>query len=194
MDFIDDFSQTVINSIESIEKSSINNFIDALKNLKFKKGRVFVAGVGGSAANASHLTNDFRKLTGIETYSISENVSELTARINDESWEESYVGYLKVSNFNENDILIVLSVGGGSKDRNVSLNLVKAIDYAKSINSKSLAIVSHLGGYAKDHCDICLIINVNKSEYITPISETLQSYLWHMIVTHKDLKLNDTKW
>ena len=149
MDFIDEFSQTAINSIESIEKSSINNFIDALKNLKSQNGRVFVAGVGGSAANASHLTNDFRKLTGIETYSISENVSELTARINDESWEESYVGYLKVSNFNQNDILIVLSVGGGSKDRNVSLNLVKAIDYAKSIKSKTLAIVSHLGGMQK---------------------------------------------
>ena len=194
MEFFDKFISNTINSIQKIDISEIKLVINELKYLKNNSGRLFVAGVGGSAANASHLTNDFRKLTGIETYCISDNISELTARINDDSWENSYKGYLKTSRFNSNDLLLILSVGGGSIKEKVSLNLVEIIDHATSIKAKSIAIVSDLGGYAKEKCDYCITINVEDKTLITPISETLQAYVWHLLVSHEELKSHKTKW
>lgn len=194
MEFFDKFISNTINSINKIDISEIKLVINELKYLKNNSGRLFVAGVGGSAANASHLTNDFRKLTSIETYCISDNISELTARINDDSWENSYKGYLEISKFNSNDVLLILSVGGGSKEKKVSLNLVEIIDYAILKKAKSIAVVSNLGGYAKEKCDYCITINVDDKSLITPISETLQAYVWHLLVSHEQLKSHQTKW
>ena len=157
MNFFDDFSSSTISAIKELDQKKIAKFTKILINLKKNGGRLFVAGVGGSAANASHLVNDFRKLTNIECYSISDNISELTARINDDGWENSYVNYLKVSNFNKKDIVLILSVGGGSLTKKVSVNLINVIKFANKINSKSISIVSHLGGYAKLKCNLSLI-------------------------------------
>ena len=194
MKFFEEFSSNTIFAINQIDLNQISKFTKVLLNLKKKNGRMFVAGVGGSAANASHLVNDFRKLTNIECYSISDNISELTARINDDGWENSYVDYLKVSKFNKRDIVLILSVGGGSINKKVSLNLIKVIQYANKINSKSISIVSHLGGYAKLKCNLSIIIKVKNKNLITPISETMQSFIWHFIVSQSILKVNRTKW
>ena len=194
MNFFDSYKENTFSAIEKLDSSKLISFTKILKKLKNNKGRMFVAGVGGSAANASHLVNDFRKLTNIECYSISENISELTARINDDGWENSYVDYLKVSNFSKKDIVLILSVGGGSIKKNVSLNLIRAIQYAKKINAKSISIVSNLGGYAKLNCDLSIIINVKNKNFITPISETLQDFIWHYLVSQDSLKVNNTKW
>ena len=194
MNFFDSYKENTFSAIEKLDSSKLISFTKILKKLKNNKGRMFVAGVGGSAANASHLVNDFRKLTNIECYSISENISELTARINDDGWENSYVDYLKVSNFSKKDIVLILSVGGGSIKKNVSLNLIRAIQYAKKINAKSISIVSNLGGYAKLNCDLSIIINVKNKNFITPISETLQAFIWHYLVSQDSLKVNNTKW
>ena len=194
MNFFDDFSSSTISAIKELDQKKIAKFTKILIKLKKNGGRLFVAGVGGSAANASHLVNDFRKLTNIECYSISDNISELTARINDDGWENSYVNYLKVSNFNKKDIVLILSVGGGSLTKKVSVNLINVIKFANKINSKSISIVSHLGGYAKLKCNLSIIIKVNKKNLITPISETLQSFVWHFLVSQSHLKENKTKW
>ena len=194
MNFFDDFSSSTISAIKELDQKKIAKFTKILIKLKKNGGRLFVAGVGGSAANASHLVNDFRKLTNIECYSISDNISELTARINDDGWDNSYVNYLKVSNFNKKDIVLILSVGGGSLTKKVSVNLINVIKFANKINSKSISIVSHLGGYAKLKCNLSIIIKVNKKNLITPISETLQSFVWHFLVSQSHLKENKTKW
>lgn len=194
MNFFDDFSANTISAIKQLDLKKIGKFSKILFNLKKNKGRLFVAGVGGSAANASHLVNDFRKLLNIECYSISENISELTARINDDGWENSYVDYLKVSKLNKKDIILILSVGGGSFNKKVSINLINVIKHANKVNSKSIAIVSNLGGYAKLKCHLSIIIKVDNKNLVTPIAETMQSFIWHFLVSQNSLKENKTKW
>lgn len=192
--FYESFCQSYISSIKKIDFKKIDELTLLLLELKKNKGRLFVAGVGGSSANASHLVNDFRKLTNIESYSVSENVSELTARINDDGWEQSYVDYLKVSNFNKNDIVLILSVGGGSIEKKISMNLVRVIEYANKIKAKSVSIVSNLGGFAKLHCDLSILIYVDDKKLITPVSESIQSFIWHYLVSQESLKETNTKW
>jgi D-sedoheptulose 7-phosphate isomerase len=180
--------------LSQIDESLIEEMIEVLFTLKQNGGRLFVLGVGGSAANASHAVNDFRKLAGIETYAPTDNVAEITARTNDEGWETIFSGWLKVSNLNEGDCLFILSVGGGDFDRKVSLNLCQAIDLAKEVGASIVGIVGKEDGYTHKLADKCLVIPTVNPSTITPHSETFQALVWHLMVSHPKLKENPTKW
>ena len=151
-----------------------------IQEVKKNNGRLFFLGVGGSAANASHAVNDFRKIGGIESYAITDNVAELTARVNDEGWDTSFSEWLKISNLNDKDAIVIFSVGGGSE--NTSQNIVKAIDLAKERNSTVLSIVSRDGGYSKQHSDVCYLIPIADESRITPHAEEFQGVVWHLLV------------
>jgi D-sedoheptulose 7-phosphate isomerase len=178
----------------TIDPDLIENMVDFLANLKSKKGRLFVLGVGGSAANASHAVNDFRKLSGIEAYAPTDNVAELTARTNDEGWPTVFSGWLKVSNLSFNDCLLILSVGGGSKEFNVSPNLIDAIDLANEVGAGIIGIVGRDGGYTAKKADICIVIPTVNGATVTPHAESFQTIIWHLLVSHPKLKSNSTKW
>jgi D-sedoheptulose 7-phosphate isomerase len=181
-----------INAAISVEK--IESMVQLLKQVKEDKGRIFFLGVGGSAANAGHAVNDFRKLAGIESYAPTDNVAELTARTNDEGWPTVFAGWLKVSNLTSKDCLFILSVGGGDKDRGVSANLCEAIDYGKSVGAKITGIVGRDGGYTGRMADVCLIVPTVNPATVTPHAESFQTVIWHLMVSHPDLKENSTKW
>jgi len=170
--------------LNKIDKNEIIKAIDLLNILKINKGRLFILGVGGSAANASHAVNDFRKIAGIETYAPTDNVSELTARTNDEGWNTTFSKWLEISKLNENDAILILSVGGGSET--TSLNIVEAIDFALTRKSKIIAIVSRDGGYSKKNADACILIPVISEKRITPHAEGWQGIIWHLIVNAID--------
>jgi len=177
-----------------IEFSSIEALAVALRLLRERGGRLFMLGIGGSAANCSHAVNDFRKLCGIETYSPVDNVSELTARANDEGWETIFEGWLEVSHLSERDAIFVLSVGGGDVERNVSTNLVRAIDFARSRGAKVFGIVGRETGYTARHADVVVAIPEVKAEWVTPLSEAFQAVVWHCLASHPALQLRKTKW
>jgi D-sedoheptulose 7-phosphate isomerase len=180
--YIHTYFKEIISIIEAIDSNDICIFINIIKKLKQTKGRLFVLGVGGSAANASHAVNDFRKILNIETYAITDNVSELTARINDESWEDSYSNWLKGSKLNSNDCILVFSVGGGSST--TSKNLVKAMEYAKKKKSKILSVVSRDGGCAKKLSDACVLIPVIDQKRTTAHAEEWQGIILHLVVNY----------
>ena len=177
-----------------INAETIESMVQLLKKIKEAKGRVFFLGVGGSAANAGHAVNDFRKLAGIESYAPTDNVAELTARTNDEGWPTVFSGWLKVSNLNAKDCLFILSVGGGDKERGVSANLCEAIDFGKSVGAKITGIVGRDGGYTAKNADVCLVVPTANPATVTPHSESFQVVIWHLMVSHPDLKSNPTKW
>ena len=184
-------------SIEIIKKlniKKIEQIIKIIKLIKKRKGRIFFLGVGGSAANCSHAVNDFRKTLNIEAYSASENVAELTARINDEGWNTSYKNWLKVSNLSKKDCIFIFSVGGGNLKKKVSTNLIESIKYAKSKKSKILSIVSRNGGYTYKNSSASVLIPVVNKNAITPHAEAFQAVIWHLIVTHPTLNPNKNKW
>jgi D-sedoheptulose 7-phosphate isomerase len=180
--------------IEKMDMAAIEKMADLLAQVKRDGGRIFFLGVGGSAGNCSHAVNDFRKLCGIETYAPTDNVSELTARINDEGWEGALVGWLKISKFNANDALFVLSVGGGNKEKNVSVNLIKAMDYAVEMKSRIFAIVGRDGGYAKQISNLTVVIPNISEQLVTPLAESFQAVVWHCLVSNPKLQINATKW
>ena len=177
-----------------IDPEVIESIVDLLADLKLNEGRLFVLGVGGSAANAGHAANDFRKLAGIETYSPTDNVAELTARTNDEGWHTVFSGWLRVSKLNSKDCLFILSVGGGNKEKNVSPNLIEAIDLAKEVGARVTGIVGRDGGYTAQNADICLVVPTVNPGKVTPHSESFQAVIWHLMVSHPKLKSNPTKW
>ena len=177
-----------------IDPEVIERIVDLLVDVKSKSGRLFVLGVGGSAANASHAVNDFRKLAEIETYAPTDNVAELTARTNDEGWQTVFSGWLKVSKLNSKDCLFILSVGGGNKEKNVSPNLIEAIDLAKEVGARVSGIVGRDGGYTALNADVCLIVPTVNPNSVTPHSESFQTVIWHLLVSHPKLKSNPTKW
>jgi len=192
------YSQLHINeSIEVLKKIDINK-LEAIANLLAKikddGGRVFFIGVGGSAANCSHAVNDFRKIAGIECYTPTDNVSELTARVNDEGWASIFVEWLKISKLSSKDLLFIMSVGGGSLDNNISPNLVKALDHGKFVGSKITGIVGRDGGYTAQVADVCIIVPTINIDTVTPHAEASQAVLWHLLVSHPRLKENETKW
>ena len=162
--------------------------------MRGRKGRLFILGVGGSAANCSHAVNDFRKLCGIETYAPTDNVSELTARTNDEGWGSVFSEWLKVSNFSSKDALLIFSVGGGNKERNVSVNLIQAIDLANEVGAKVFGIVGRDGGYTKQKGDCVVVIPTVDADKVTPIAEAFQGVIWHGFVSHPRLQMVKTKW
>ena len=179
---------------KAMNPETIEKIVDLLVDVKSTGGRLFVLGVGGSAANAGHAVNDFRKLAGIETYAPTDNVAELTARTNDEGWQTVFSGWLKVSKLNSKDCLFILSVGGGDKEKNVSPNLIEAIDLAKEVGARVTGIVGRDGGYTAKNADVCLVVPTVNSETVTPHSESFQTVVWHLMVSHPKLKSNPTKW
>jgi D-sedoheptulose 7-phosphate isomerase len=168
--------------------------VHELVALRERGGRLFLLGVGGSAGNCSHAVNDFRKLAGIEAYSPCDNVSELTARINDDGWESTFVDWLKVSRLNDKDGLFILSVGGGDVVRNVSPNLVAAARHAKLVGARVMGILGRDGGYTATIADAAVIVPTVNTLTVTPHSEAFQAVIWHLLVSHPSLKANDTKW
>ena len=179
---------------EAIDISKIDSMIDSLSNLRKRGGRLFILGVGGSAANASHAVNDFRKLTGIQAYAPTDNVSEVTARANDEGFESIFVGFLEVSRLDSNDCLLIFSVGGGDVEKGISRNICNAIDLAKQKKAMVLGIVGREGGHTHKFADLCLVIPEVNSNSITPHSEAFQAVVWHLMVSHPKLKVSATKW
>ena len=180
--------------IELLDDSLIEKMVDVLNQLRTDGGRLFFLGVGGSAGNASHCVNDFRKIVGIESYAPTDNVSELTARTNDEGWDTIFAEWLKLSKLNSKDAIFILSVGGGNIEKNVSPNLVKALMLAKEVNAKILGIVGRDGGYTAKVADVAVIIPVVNNDAITPHSEAFQAVVWHLLVSHPKLKIKATKW
>jgi len=178
--YIEQYLKETMEIVETVSKEEIEKGVDILKETRKNGGRLFILGVGGSAANASHAVNDFRKLGGIETYAPTDNVSELTARTNDEGWETTFTEWLKVSKINEKDTIMVLSVGGGSET--TSLNIVNALKLGKERGAKVISIVSRTGGYAKQISDSCVLIPVVAEERITPHAEGWQGIVWHLMV------------
>jgi D-sedoheptulose 7-phosphate isomerase len=180
--------------IERLDVEAIEQLAHLLADVRARGGRLFLLGVGGSAANASHAVNDFRKIVGIEAYAPTDNVSELTARTNDEGWASVFEAWLKVSRLRAADMVLVFSVGGGSLEKNVSPNLVKALQYAKETGAAVGGIVGRDGGYTAQVADACVIIPVVNPENITPHSEAFQAVVWHLLVSHPILKAAQTKW
>jgi D-sedoheptulose 7-phosphate isomerase len=178
----------------SLDFSKIDQLAEMLAQLRQTKGRLFLLGVGGSAANCSHAVNDFRKLCGIESYAPTDNVSELTARTNDEGWETVFSGWLETSQLNENDIIFVMSVGGGNAEKNVSMNLVHALDFAKQRKSKIVGIVGRDGGHTAKVGDLVVIVPTISSDRITPHAEAFQAVIWHCLVSNPVLQIKQTKW
>lgn len=179
---------------ENISSDSIEGMKDELIALRARKGRLFLIGVGGSAGNCSHAVNDFRKLCGIEAYSAADNISELTARANDEGWDTVFSGWLEASNLNSPDAILIFSVGGGDIERHVSTNIVKAVIFAKSRGAKVLGIVGKDNGYTALHGDVVVIVPQVNASRITPLSESFQSVVWHCLVSHPELQIRQTKW
>ena len=178
-----------------INHNKIETIVDILCETRNRHGRVFILGVGGSAGNAGHMVNDFRKLCNIETYAPTDNVSELTARINDDGWDGAFVGWLKTSHLTAADIVFVLSVGGGNEEKNVSMNIVNAIKYAQQVTrSKVLGIVGKDDGYAAKHGECVLVVPQVNSALVTPLSEAFQAVVWHSIVSNPKLQVISTKW
>ena len=186
--------QESVEITKAIDPEKIEKIVDLLADVKATEGRLFVLGVGGSAANAGHAVNDFRKLAGIETYAPTDNVAELTARTNDEGWDTVFSGWLKVSKITSKDCLFILSVGGGNKDKNVSPNLIEAIDLAKEVGARVTGIVGRDGGYTAQNADVCLVVPTVNPNTVTPHSESFQSVIWNLMVSHPKLKSNPTKW
>ena len=180
--------------IQKIDVSAIEKMADLLATVKADGGRVFFLGVGGSAGNCSHAVNDFRKIVGIESYAPTDNVSELTARTNDEGWATVFVEWLKISKLQPTDLLFIFSVGGGNLEKNISPNLVEAIKLAKSVGAKVTGVVGRDGGYTAQAADSCVIVPTVNPETITPHSEAFQAVVWHLLVSHPKLKANQTKW
>lgn len=179
---------------DEVDCLAIENMVKALAQLRDQGGRLFVLGVGGSAANASHAVNDFRKLCGIEAYAPTDNVSELTARTNDEGWESVFSGWLKISRISAKDAVFVFSVGGGNKENNVSVNLLHALDDAKSVGAKIFGVVGRDGGHTAKVGDTVVIVPTIDPDLVTPHTEAFQAVVWHCLVSHPDLQIQATKW
>src|SRR6266498_2407073 len=177
-----------------LDIAAIDRMVALLQALRERQGRLFFLGVGGSAANASHAVNDFRKIAQIEAYTPSDNVSELTARVNDESWESVFVSWLRGSRLTARDMVFVLSVGGGDLERNISPNLVRALEYARSIDATICGIVGRTGGYTAQVADACVIVPTVNPETITPHAESFQAVIWHLLVSHPALRAAEMKW
>jgi len=183
-----------IEIIKGLKTEMIEAMADILAEVKANQGRLFFLGVGGSAANCSHAVNDFRKIVGIETYAPTDNVSELTARTNDEGWDTTFSEWLRVSKLCSKDAIFVLSVGGGNLEKNISPNLVKALQFAVQKDAKIVGIVGRDGGYTAQVADACVIIPTVNADNITPHSEAFQGVVWHLLVSHPKLKHYQTKW
>jgi D-sedoheptulose 7-phosphate isomerase len=189
-----DYIQDAIRILTQLDAQTLDRMVNMLVKLRERAGRLFVLGVGGSAANASHMVNDFRKIAQIETYAPTDNVSELTARTNDDGWETVFVQWLATSRLCDRDMVFVLSVGGGDIERNISPNIVRALQYAQEIGATICGIVGRNGGYTARVADACIIVPTVNSTTVTPHAEAFQAVLWHLIVSHPALRAVEMKW
>lgn len=180
--------------IDRLDAAAIERMVEMLAKMRSRQGRLFFLGVGGSAANCSHAVNDFRKLAGIEAYAPTDNVSELTARTNDEGWDTVFAAWLRTSRLSPKDMLFVFSVGGGNLEKNISPNLVTALRYAQEVGARILGVVGRDGGFTAKVADVCLIIPTINSESVTPHTEAFQSVIHHLLVSHPKLQLSPSKW
>jgi D-sedoheptulose 7-phosphate isomerase len=180
--------------LQALDRAAIERVVDVLADVRARGGRLFFLGVGGGAGNCGHAVNDFRKLAGFEAYAPTDNVSELTARTNDEGWETVFVEWLKGSRLNKDDGLFVFSVGGGSLEKNISPNLVRALQFAKVTGAAIVGVVGRDGGYTATVADACVIVPTVNPDTVTPHSEAFQAVVWHLLVSHPKLKSNETKW
>ena len=194
MSYVDKYLAETIAVTEQIDHDAIERMIEIIISIRLNNGRLFFLGVGGGAGNASHAVNDFRKIAGIESYSPCDNVSELTARTNDSGWESVFVEWLKGSHFNKGDGVFVLSVGGGHQEKNVSVNLVRALEYAKKTGAKIIGIVGRDGGYTGKTADACVIVPTVNPATVTAHTEAFQAVIWHLIVSDPRLRVTEMKW
>jgi len=194
MTFIDQYLAEAGEIVRRIDRESIARVVRLVAETRASGGRLFILGVGGSAANASHAVNDFRKLAGIEAYAPSDNVSELTARVNDEGWAGVFEAWLRVSRLRAEDLVLVFSVGGGDEEKQVSPNLVAALRYARSVGARIGGIVGRDGGYTARVADAYVLVPVVNAAHVTPHSEAFQAVVWHLLVSHPDIKAAPTKW
>ena len=194
MSFVAQYIGESIEILQKLDGAAIEKMVEILAATRAGGGRLFLLGVGGSAANASHAVNDFRKIVGMETYAPTDNVSELTARTNDEGWDGVFANWLKVSRLRTGDCVFVLSVGGGNLEKNVSPNLVRAVQYAKEVGAAVVGIVGRDGGYTATVADACVIVPTVNVVHTTPHAEAFQAVVWHLLVSHPSLKASETKW
>ncbi|MCA9471174.1 MAG: SIS domain-containing protein [Nitrospirales bacterium] len=194
MSHVEQYFEEAGRILEQLDAEKVNGMAEELAHLRERNGRLFLLGVGGSAANCSHAVNDFRKLCGIEAYTPVDNVSELTARTNDEGWETVFVEWLKVSRANSSDALFVFSVGGGDAEHNVSVNLIRALDETKKRGLKIFGVVGRQGGYTKEVGDCVVVIPTVNHDHITPHTEAFHAIVWHCLVSHPKLQIRGTKW
>jgi D-sedoheptulose 7-phosphate isomerase len=194
MNFARQFLEEVQRVIAQLDTDAIEKCVDELARVRERGGRLFILGVGGSAGNASHAVNDFRKICGFEAYTPIDNVSELTARINDDGWATVFAEWLKGSRLNAKDGLLIFSVGGGDSEKNISPNLVSAIQLAKKVGASVIGVVGRDGGYTAKEATACVVVPTVNPAHVTPHTEAFQSVIWHLFVSHPKLKVGKTKW
>lgn len=194
MSFTSSYLHETAEILAKLDQSAIRRLISKLSELRNHHGRIFFLGIGGSAANASHAVNDFRKICGFEAYAPTDNVSEFSARTNDDGWESVFANWLRGSRLNARDMVFVLSVGGGNLEKNVSPNLVRALQYAKEVHATIVGIVGRDGGFTAEVADACVIVPTVNPTNVTPHAEAFQAIVWHLIVSHPALKASLTKW
>jgi D-sedoheptulose 7-phosphate isomerase len=194
MSFSKQFLAEAADIISRLDENAIERVVRLLADTRDAGGRLFILGVGGSAANASHAVNDFRKIAGIEAYAPTDNVSELTARTNDEGWNTVFEAWLRTSRLTSRDALLVFSVGGGNAEKGVSSNLVAALQFARTAGARIAGIVGRDGGYTAHVADACVIVPTVNPVHVTPHAEAFQAVVWHLIVSHPDIKRSETKW
>ena len=194
MNFIEQYFKDAKTIIDQIDYLVIEKMVSVIKSVQLANARIFFIGVGGGAGHASHAVNDFRKICGIESYTPTDNVSELTARVNDDGWETAYVNWLKGSQLNKDDMIFVFSVGGGNLEKEISVNLVKSLKFAKKVGSKICGVVGRDGGYTAKVADACVVIPPVNTETITPHTEGFQAVVWHLLVSHPELQKFEMKW
>lgn len=194
MKFVQQFLSEVAEITQQLDVAAIEQMVELLAKTRAGGGRLFILGVGGSAANASHAVNDFRKLVGLEAYAPTDNISELTARTNDDGWASVFVEWLRVSRLQAKDLVLVFSVGGGNVEKNVSPNLVSALQFAKQVGAPIIGVVGRDGGFTAQMADACVIVPMVNPAHVTPHTEAFQAMVWHLLVSHPKLKTASTKW
>jgi len=194
MNFIEQYFKDAKTIIDQIDRLLIEKMVSVIKSVQLANGRIFFIGVGGGAGHASHAVNDFRKICGIESYAPTDNISELTARVNDDGWDTAYVNWLKGSKLNKNDMIFVFSVGGGNLEKEISVNIVKSLQFAKEVGARICGVVGRDGGYTAKVADACVVLPPVNDDTVTPHTEGFQAVIWHLLVSHPDLQKYEMKW
>lgn len=194
MSYTKQFLAEAAQILGQLDTGAIDRMVAELAQLRERGGRLFILGSGGGAGHASHAVNDFRKIAGIEAYTPTDNVSELTARVNDDGWETSYVNWLKVSRLNGKDMLLIFSVGGGNREHQVSMNLVRCLEYAREVGATICGVVGRDGGYTAQSAQACVVVPMVNPATVTPQVESFQAVVWHLLVSHPALQAAEMKW